>query len=172
MPYKKNYRPFKSNYSSYAGKKKWAPLMRDIPKTMFSIQPTATDGTFATLVSNSNETSNPTPTILKVKHVKASIDVSVNATALHNGFACIMYCPQGITPSAGMPVIHPEWILSWRNLTNDVSATHHNHMLSSSMCRNLNSGDSIILMITYYNDAVSPTTFYFSSRFSCVVRNN
>ena len=134
MPYKKSYRPFKSNYSS--NKKKWAPLMRDIPKTMFSVGPSATDGTYATLVSNASETANPTPTILKVKHVKASIDISVNATALHNGFACIMYCPQGIVPAAGMPVLHPEWILAWRNLTNDVSATHHTHMLSSSMCRN------------------------------------
>ena len=72
MPYKKNYKPYKANYGF--GKKKWAPIMRDILPTQVSVPSSATDGAYYTLVANANETTIPTSTILKVKHLKVSLD--------------------------------------------------------------------------------------------------
>ena len=169
---RRSYKPYKSNYRSYAGKKKWAPIMRNVVATQYTIGGEATDGTFFTLVSNSAEGSSPTPTIIKAKHMKLSLDVVFDSTVLCNGFCCVTYVPQGITPTAGLPVLHPEWILAWRNIPNDVTAHHHNIMLQSSMCRNLNSGDSIVCYFSFNNVAQGPTSFSFTGRYSCVVRNN
>lgn len=166
------YKPYKRNYRSYSNKKKWSPLMKDVPNTSYVIQPTTVDGTYFTLVANSAESAVPTPTIIKVKHLKVSLDVLCDATVLNNGFCALVYLPQGYAFSAALPILHPEWILGWRNIPNDVSATHHNIMLNSSLSRNLNSGDSIICMFTFSNTAAGPTTFGFTARYSGVVRNN
>lgn len=171
MP-RRSYRPYKSNFRSYSNKKKWAPVLKDIPATQYSIPPTSLDGAMFTCVENSLETATPTPTIIKVKHLRLSLDVLADATVLNNGFCAIMYLPQGYTFTAGLPIQHPEWILAWRNIPNDVSATHHNIMLNSSLARNLNSGDRVICMFSFYNSATGPTTFGFTARYSCVVRNN
>ena len=165
------YKNYKKNYGNLQ-KKKWAPIMRDILPTQVSIPANATDGAYYTLVANANETTIPTSTILKVKHLKVSLDCVFDSTYLSNGFCCIMYVPQGINPSAGMPILHPEWLLAWRNIPNDVTSTHHPIMLNSSLCRNLNSGDSIVCYLSFRNESVGPTNFFYTSRFSGVVRNN
>jgi len=170
MAYRKSYKPYRKNYGS--NKKKWSPIMRDVPFTNYVISNNTTDGGFATMVSNSSETSTPTPTILKVKHCKISVDFKFDASVLNNGFCCVMFVPQSITPTAGLPILHPEWILAWRNIPNEVDATHHQIMLQSTMSRNLNSGDSIVLLFSFYNSTGSPTSFSVTARHSCVVRNN
>ena len=38
--------------------------------------------------------------------------------------------------------------------------------------RNLNSGDSIVMLFSFYNSAASPTTARVTARYSCVLRNN
>ena len=171
MP-RSSYKPYKRNYRSYSNKKKWAPVLRDIPATQYPIGPTSTEATYFTCVENSAETATPTPTIIKVKHLKLSLDILADATVLNNGFCALIYLPQGYTFNAGLPIQHPEWILGWRNIPNVVSATHHNIMLNSSLSRNLNSGDKVICMFSFYNSATGPTTFGFTARYSCVVRNN
>ena len=170
MHYRKNYKPYKTYYG--AGKKKWAPFMRDVLPTQASIPAETTDGTYFTVVSNSPETATPTSTILKVKHLKVSLDCVFDSTLLNNGFCCLLFVPQGITPSAGMPILHPEWMLAWKNISNNAAATHHQVMISTSLCRNLNSGDSIVLYLSFRNQSLGPINFYFTSRFSGVVRNN
>ena len=111
MPYyKKNY---KKNYG-YLNKKKWAPFMYDITPTNFNLAPEVIDGSFVSLVTNSVETSVPTPTILKVKHIKVSLDVRFDSTALSSGFICIMFVPQGITPGVALSTQHPEWVMAWK----------------------------------------------------------
>ena len=89
----------------------------------YVIQPTTIDGTYFTCVENSAETATPTPTIIKVKHLRVSLDVLADATVLNNGFCALVYLPQGYTFSAGLPILHPEWIMAWRNIPNDVRDT-------------------------------------------------
>ena len=171
MPYQSYRKNYKKNYGNLQ-KKKWASMMKDIPLSNVVIDPNATGGSYITMVANSAETAVPTPTILKVKHAKLSLDFVFDATVLNNGFCCFLYVPQGVVINSGLPVLHPEWIMAWRNIPNDVSSTHHPIMLSSSMSRNLNSGDSIVLLFSFYNSAVSPTSLRISARHSCVLRNN
>ena len=171
MP-RRYYKPYKSNYRSYSNKKKWSPLMRDIPATSYPLGPTATDGSYITVVSNAPETATPTPTVLKAKHLKVSLDCLFDATVLNNGFCCLCFVPQGIIPTIGIPIVHPEWVMAWRNIPNDVGSSHHNIMLTTSMTRNLNSGDSIVILWSFYNSATGPTTVNFTGRYSGVVRNN
>ena len=68
-----------------------------------------------------------------------------------------MFVPQGVTPTINSPIQHPEWVLAWRGLET----------------RNLNSGDSIVVLWSGYNIGESGSIGFNSfARFSCVVRNN
>ena len=55
----------------------------------------------------------PTPTIIKVKHVRVAFDFTSAQYYFNGGFLCIMFVPQG-TPDAGTPLLHPEWIMAWK----------------------------------------------------------
>ena len=66
------YKNYKKNYSS--NKQKWASFMKEIPKTIVQMVP-GTAGSFATIVANSNEGATPTPTILKIKHLRVVADL-------------------------------------------------------------------------------------------------
>ena len=83
--------------------------MKEIPKTQAQMAP-GTSGSYATIVSNSNEGATPTPTIIKVKHLRVAADLYIESTALNGGFVCIMYLPQGTVPSANTALLHPEWV--------------------------------------------------------------
>ena len=169
MPYyKKNY---KKNYG-YLNKKKWAPFMYDITPTNFNLAPEVIDGSFVSLVTNSVETSVPTPTILKVKHLKVAFDARFDSTALSSGFICIMFVPQGITPGVALATQHPEWVMAWKNIRNDITANHHETMLTTRLTRNLNSGDKIICYFSFLNRSQGPIVVQVAGKFSGVVRNN
>lgn len=170
MSYRKSYKPYRKNY--YSNKKKWAPFMYDITPTTFTVGPQVIDGSFVTLVSNAVETNVPTPTILKVKHLKVALDFKFDASVLCGGFCCLMFIPQGLTPSATLVTQHPEWVMSWKNVRNDVTATHHEQLITTHLMRNLNSGDKIVCYFSFYNSAVGPTSFTVTGKFSGVVRNN
>ena len=164
--YYKNYR---KNYSS--NKKKWASFMKEIPKTIVQMVP-GTAGSFATIVANANEGATPTPTILKIKHLRVAADLYVDSTALNGGFICIMYLPQGITPDANTALLHPEWVLTWKGIQTSSATGHNLIQFTSSLCRNLNSGDSIIMYFSFFNGTSSNVPITFEARCSCVVRNN
>ena len=143
--------------------------------------PTSSSGYLsADLVVNSAETATPTPTIIKAKHFKMSVDTYVNAgatIAIGPIVAYIMYVPQGYTLTTNTPVDHPEWVLTWRTIDTSNSSIntgyHATVSMSSSLSRNLNSGDSIKIVLIA-NNVSSTNTFTLNciAHFSCVVRNN
>ena len=170
MP-RRYYKPYKRNYSS--NKKKWASFMKDIPSTVVQIPGQTTGGAIATIVSNSSDTAVPTPTILKVKHIRVAFDFTSAQYYFNGGFLCIMFIPQGITPDAGTPLLHPEWIMAWRGLELDAQTPAGKQvMLNTSMSRNLNSGDSIVLLWSARNTTEGAIGVTYYARTSCVVRNN
>ena len=163
--------PYRRNYRSYSNKQKWASFMKEIPKTTVPIAP-GTSGSYATIVANSNEGATPTPTILKVKHLRVAADLYIESTTLNGGFVCLMYLPQGIIPDANTALLHPEWVLTWKGIQVN-SATGHNLMqFSSNLARNLNSGDSIVLYFSFFNPSEVLIPISFQARCSCVVRKN
>ena len=134
----------------------------------------------ADLVVNSAESATPTPTIIKTKHFKMSVDTYVQAgSAIIIGpiVAYIMYVPQGYTLATTTPIDHPEWVLAWRTIdtsASNVNNGYHNSVtMSSSLSRNLNSGDTIKVVFIATNVAsISTYTLNALCHFSCVVRNN
>lgn len=143
--------------------------------------PTSASGyVSADLVVNSTETATPTPTIIKTKHFKMSVDTYVSTPAniaLGPIVAYIMYVPQGYTLATNTPVDHPEWVLSWRSIDTGsalAGTTYHaNVTMSSSLSRNLNSGDAIKFVMVA-NNVNTANTYSLNAvvHFSCVVRNN
>jgi len=172
MPYRKSYKPYRRNYSS--NKKKWSPIYKDVTPTQITISAGQINGSFFTIASNSSENTvqSPVPTVIKIKHIKCAMDFKTDSTAVSNGFVCFLYCPQGITASSAVVLAHPEWMLAWRNIPNDVSASHQTIMLKTSLSRNLNSGDSIVLYFSFFNTTAGAIGVTYYARTSCVVRNN
>lgn len=174
MPYRKSYKPYRRNYGS--NKKKWASFMKEIPNAVINIATGTNGGAWVPLVSNSVETATPTPTIVKAKHLKCIFDIFATAGKLINGAVYLIYVPQGYTPSIDLPIQHPEWIMAWRGLDVDTYTEPGGSkqvQMSSSMARNLNSGDAIYLLFHLTNTPnglVAPVNYH--GRFSCVVRNN
>ena len=175
MPYRKSYRPYRRNYGS--NKKKWASFMKEIPNNQINVTAGTIGGAWSALVTNSTETATPTPTIVKAKHLKCVFDIFATAGKLINGAVYLIYVPQGYTPSVDLPVQHPEWIMAWRGLEIEAITTSTGGgkqvQMSSSMSRNLNSGDAIYVLfhITNVPGAVEAVVNY-HGRISCVVRNN
>ena len=179
MPYQNYRRSYKKNYGNL-NKKKWASYMKASSVGPLTV-PISSSGYLATdLVANSTETATPTPTIIKCKHCKVSVDSYVYSTGtLPIGpiVAYLMYVPQGYTLAVSTPVDHPEWILSWRAIdTSNIAATRSYHdiiTMTSSLSRNLNSGDTIKLILVANNvDATYTYQLNSITHFSCVVRNN
>lgn len=143
--------------------------------------PTSASGyVSADLVVNSTETATPTPTIIKTKHFKMSVDTYVNTSAniaLGPIVAYIMYVPQGYALTTNTPVDHPEWVLTWRSIDTGLALAgttyHTNVTMSSSLSRNLNSGDAIKFVMVA-NNVHASNTYSLNAvvHFSCVVRNN
>ena len=167
--------PYRRNYRSTFKKQKWAPFMKEIQPVTVPCPQTGTTFAFATIVANSSETSLPTPTILKVKHIKAVFDCNAGSTALTNGFLCICYIPQGIAPTAAVPLLHPEWIMAWRGFELEYQSNQvlgKQVQISSNLSRNLNSGDTIVLLWSIFNPSNVDVNLIYHTRFACVVRNN
>ena len=174
MPYQNYRKNYKKNYGSL-NKQKWAPYMKEIQPVTVPIPASGTNYAFATIVANSSETSTPTPTIIKVKHLKATFDTTAGTSVLTNGFVCFLYVPQGMTINAGTPILHPEWIMAWRGFELEYqsnSVLGKQVQLSSNMSRNLNSGDSVVLFWSIFNPSTVDANLLYHTRFSCVVRNN
>ena len=170
MPYYKN---SKKNYGNLQ-KKKWASYMKEITPANTPINAGTVGGGYASCVINSTQDATPTPTIIKVKHCKVSFDF-FTSSLFNQGFVCLMFVPQGVTPTISSPVQHPEWVMAWRGLetssTDSLKGTQV--MLGSKLSRNLNSGDSIVVLWSGYNIGESGQIGFNSfARFSCVVRNN
>ena len=179
MPYQNYRRSYKKNYGNL-NKKKWASYMKASSVGPLTV-PVSSSGYLATdLVANSTETATPTPTIIKCKHFKVSVDTYVNSTGafpLGPIVAYLMYVPQGYTLAVSTPVDHPEWVLAWRTIdTANINGTYSYHeviTMTSSLSRNLNSGDSIKLILIANNvNATYTYSLNGISHFSCVLRNN
>lgn len=125
-----------------------------------------------TLVKNPAQSSNPTPSIVKTGNFKVSIDSLVTypsgttetANAVFQFF--IAYVPEGWvqTDLNGLITSHPEWILASKTAGGSyaVGATHFSLdtvNFSSRLKRNLNSGDSIQLLVTSNTQASSQIRF-------------
>lgn len=130
---------------------------------------------YITLVSNSTESSTPTPIIIKTGNFKVQVDAvaSIETTQrrLAGAIAMIIYLPQGYALSTASPnsafrdlmVQHPEWIMAWKQLdfssaSGAATSESVSVSFSSRLKRNLNSGDKIVFGVAYQGDGYLPGT--------------
>lgn len=135
-------------------KKKWATNFVDINANS-SIS--GNKVVYATLLcQNSTQVGVPTPVVVKTGNFKLQCDAyfTLSQASAVEFSIYIMYVPEGLVPigfddTKEFIDKHPEWILAWKYSTFDyVSGTSNIETIrvSSRLKRNLNSGDSIMLI--------------------------
>lgn len=100
-----------------------------------------------TICTNSAQNATPTPVLVKFGRLKISGDLRITDAnnAYSNYSSCILYAmfvPQGSELTIDLIQQHPEYLLGWTTISMDSSNAFN---LTSSLKRNLNSGDSIQL---------------------------
>ena len=124
---------------------------------------------YVPLVSNSGQEDVPTPTLLKFGRCKIKGDIRTDLTADRNyvsGIVYVVYVPEGFSNSPDIIKQHPEYIIGWTQLSLD---SGNAFTFSSSLKRNLNSGDKIIILFTIDSTNSTQTVrafnFYFTAQF-------
>lgn len=100
-----------------------------------------------TICTNSAQNATPTPVLVKFGRLKISGDLRyVDANKAYANYStCILYAvfvPQGSVLTIDLITNHPEYLLGWTTISMDSASAFS---LTSSLKRNLNSGDSIQL---------------------------
>ena len=77
--------------------------MKDIPSTNVQIPGQSTGGAVATIVANAADSAVPTPTIIKVKHVRVAFDFTSAQYYFNGGFLVLCLSHRELHP---MLVLH------------------------------------------------------------------
>lgn len=155
-------------------KKKWASNIRS--GEMVAEAPGVVLG------ENSAQSSNPTPTIVKVGNYKVQGDISASisvGSAHVSGTLFLTFVPEGVLASTftNTDVIqlvsrHPEYIMAWTGLdlapvTAGGITSGTKFSLSSRLKRNLNSGDRVMLLLYNSTSSIPITVNYTATYFTC-----
>lgn len=121
------------------------------------------------LCANSSQNATPTPVMIKFGRLKLKGDVRTDLASDNNyvsGTMYVVFCPQGMTVNPALIENHPEYIIGWTQISLDSGNTFS---FTSSLKRNLNSGDSISILFRV--DSVNSTSnarnfnFYYTAQF-------
>lgn len=140
------YYKYKRYYKKVFPRKRWASNIKS--DTLDMTLNTGSTSIFkeTLLCRNSVQTSQPTPVILKFGRLKIKGDIRFSATNVAQFTSCMIYCvfvPEGSTLNINLISNHPEYLLGWTSVSLDSGSTFS---LTSTLKRNLNSGDSIALL--------------------------
>lgn len=144
-------------------KKKWAS---NIVVRSFTVVTNGGQGSaipFVPLVSNSTQSTSPTPVVLKCGNFKLNVDLrygtvgSSTQTGSYHLVAFVVFLPEGIAPvnNTQMDALikaHPEYIMAWKQLEagaigSAAAVAQDKVVFSSRLKRNLNSGDQVVLTV-------------------------
>lgn len=126
-------------------KKRWASNITAVNTTVTVPAGQSGGYTNVTICTNAAQNATPTPVLVKFGRVKVSGDVRFKDNSFSLYSSCILYCmfvPQGAILNSDLIENHPEYLLGWTTISMDSGSTF---TLTSSLKRNLNSGDSIQL---------------------------
>lgn len=133
---------------------KWSPSTTSQAVQMPAAAANADTHTLWALASNAAVNGSVVPPVLKVRHMKVKLtfpqqtDVMAEARGAYQAY--IMFQPQGVTLTGDAPNLHPEWILAMTTFGLS-SSQAINISMSPTLSRNLNTGDSIQLLISQHN---------------------
>lgn len=142
------YYKYKRYYRKIYPKKRWASNIKSDTVNLSL-------GTSATSVSkdellcrNALQTDYPTPVILKFGRLKLKGDIRFSQTNVSQFTSAMVYClfvPQGTSSSIQLISDHPEYLLGWTSVSLDTGSTFS---MTTTLKRNLNSGDNIVLLFS------------------------
>lgn len=140
------YYKYKRYYKKVFPRKRWASNIKS--DTLNLTLNTSSTSTFAEtlLCRNSEQTKQPTPVILKFGRLKLKGDIRFSSSSASQFTSCMIYCvfvPEGSVVNIDLISKHPEYLLGWTAVSLDSGTTF---ALTSTLKRNLNSGDSIALL--------------------------
>ena len=95
------------------------------------------------LCQNSAQTSTPTPVVLKFGRLKLKGDIRFSATNVAQFTSVnvyVVFVPQGNTLDTTLISNHPEYVIGWTVCSLDTGSSFS---LTTTLKRNLNSGDSV-----------------------------
>lgn len=140
------YARYKRYYRKVFPRKRWASNIKsenlnlDLPTSETSAVSTSF------LCKNTFQTNTPTPVILKFGRVKIKGDIRMPNDNVAKFTSCMVYCvfvPEGNVLTVDFISKHPEYLLGWTAVSLDSGSTFS---LTSTLKRNLNSGDQIQLL--------------------------
>lgn len=127
-------------------RKRWASSIKQHILDL-TIPAGSTDGSLYDIVcENSVDNVTPSPVLIKFGRFKIKGDIRVSNNAAIGISSCMVYAvyvPQGVTVNDNLVIYHPEWILGWTCLSMN---SGNSFSLSSTLKRNLNTGDKIVLL--------------------------
>lgn len=153
----------------YRRKGRWSSNITEIVNQNLNFTPNTTSLGVYTLCENPGQNNQSVSQIYTVKNIEFAYEIQTNSDAsaisIENLIAYIMYVPQGMTITSDFAKQHPEYVMAYKfygspqfeantsgvfNLRNPLS-------IKTRLARRLNTGDSISLFITGFNQNTSTT---------------
>ena len=150
------YYRYRRSYRKIYPRKRWASNIVT-KNTLLTIDAgSKTTWVFTGLVANSSQSDTPTPTLLKFGRCKIKGDIRTDVANNNNfvsGIMYIVFLPEGFNLTPDLISNHPEYLIGWTQLSLDSGNTFS---FSSTLKRNLNSGDKVVALFTA--DSVNSTS--------------
>ena len=139
---------YKRYYKRMYPRKRWASNIKSdtvvipLPNNATSAEDTVL------LCQNAAQTSTPTPVVLKFGRVKFKGDIRFsqnNVAQFTSVNVFIVFVPQGNTLNTSLISNHPEYVMGWTCCSLDTGSSFS---LTTTLKRNLNSGDSVQVLFS------------------------
>ena len=142
------YYKYRRYYKKLFPKKKWASNIKSDTLNL-RLGTSDTNVTWDTMLCKNNvQTELPTPVILKFGRLKLKGDIRFSQTNVSQFTSCMVYVcfvPESVNLTIDLISKHPEYLLGWTSVSLDSGSTFS---LTSTLKRNLNSGDRISVLFS------------------------
>ena len=163
------YYKYRKYYKKVYPRKRWASNIKQ-DNLVLPLQTNATAASdHILLCQNSAQTSTPTPVILKFGRLKFKGDIrfsQTNVAQFTSVNVFVVFVPQGNTLTTDLISNHPEYIMGWTTCSLDTGSSFS---LTTTLKRNLNSGDSIqvlfLISSTQPPSQVINYNFFYTAQF-------
>lgn len=164
MAIKRNY---KKPYYPRRPAIKWLKQIKEVTTDRVTINSGGSGYAGLTLVQNAVVNANPTPVILKCTRFSCQCSliltgVTSDPTVNYMINAAVVFIPESVNVTSAIQfeqllVTHPEWVLATKHFGPSSGTTianskiYQNFSISSTLSRNLNSGDEVRLYVEIHN---------------------
>lgn len=155
----------------YRRKGRWSANIKTVQSGQITTPANASFFNATTLCENPAQVDNTVSQQYTVKNIELSYEIDIPQGQGHNVEALtayIMFVPQGMTITETYPNTHPEYIMTYRYIgspVTDNTTTSTGRLpakIKTRMARRLQTGDSVVLLITGLNESTNDQTINFT----------